>query len=52
MRVMEIPPFSRKIEIPDINHSLRSRLSQTTVLWPNQAIPLLGYMCCPRAFSV
>jgi hypothetical protein len=48
MRVMEIPRFPRKIEIPDINHFLRLRLSQTTVMWPDQAIPLVGYMCWPN----
>jgi hypothetical protein len=45
---MEIPPFPRKIEIRNINHFLIIRLSQTTVMWPNQAIPLLGYMCYPN----
>jgi hypothetical protein len=45
---MEIPPFRRRIEIRDINYLLRSRLSQTTVMWPDQAIPLLAYMCFPN----
>jgi hypothetical protein len=48
MRVMEIPRFPRKIEIPDLDNFIRTRLSQTVVLWPEQAIPLLGYMCCPN----
>jgi hypothetical protein len=48
MRVMEIPPFPRKIEIPDLDDFIRSRLSQTVVMWPDQAIPLLGYMCRPN----
>jgi hypothetical protein len=48
MRLMEIPRFPRKIEITDINHFLRIRLSQTIVMWPDQAIPLLGYMCFPN----
>jgi hypothetical protein len=48
MRVMEIPPFPQTIEICDFNYFLRTRLTQTTVMWPNQAIPLLGYMCYPN----
>ena len=46
MRVMEVPPFPRKIEILAVNHFLRSRLSQTTVLWPDQA---KGCRRAPRA---
>jgi hypothetical protein len=48
MRVMEIPPFPREIEIPDLDYFVRARLSQTVVMWPEQSIPLLGYMCCPN----
>jgi hypothetical protein len=48
VRVMEIPAFPRKIEIPDLNNLFRTRLSQTVVMWPEQAIPLLGYMCYPN----
>jgi hypothetical protein len=48
MRVMEIPPFPRKIKIPDLNNFVRSRLSQTVVMWPEQSIALLGYMCHPN----
>jgi hypothetical protein len=48
MRTMEIPPFPRKIEISDLNDLFRARLSQTVVMWPEQAIPLLGYMCYPN----
>jgi hypothetical protein len=48
MRVMEIPGFPRKIEIPDLHNFIRTRLSQTVVMWPEQAIPLLGYMCYPN----
>ena len=47
MRLMEIRRFPRKIEILDLDNFLRSRLSQTVVMWPEQAIPLLGYMCYP-----
>jgi hypothetical protein len=48
MRVMEIPPFPREIKIADLDYFVRSRLSQTIVLWPEQSISLLGYMCCPN----
>src|SRR5215470_9931138 len=47
MRTMEIPCFPHKIEILDLNNLLTARLSQKVVIWPEQAIPLLGYMCCP-----
>ena len=45
---MEIPGFRRHIEISDLDHFYKSRLSQDVVLWPEQAIPLLGYMCWPN----
>ena len=48
MRVMEIPPFRWKFENADLENLLRSRLSQTLLLWPDQAIPLLGYMGWPN----
>jgi hypothetical protein len=48
MRVMEIPRFPRTIDIPDVENFLRSRLGQTVVMWPDQAIPLLGYMSYPQ----
>jgi hypothetical protein len=48
MRVKELPGFTRKIEIPDLHNFIRTRLSQTVVMWPEQAIPLLGYMCYPN----
>jgi hypothetical protein len=47
MREMEIPPFPRKFANPDLDF-LRQRLSQTIVLWPGQAIPLVGYMAWPN----
>jgi hypothetical protein len=47
MRVMDVPPFPRQIEIADRENLLRTRLSNTLVMWPDQAIPLLGYMCHP-----
>jgi hypothetical protein len=48
MRTMEIPSFPRKIKIRDLSNLFRTRLSQKVVMWPEQAIPLLGYMCYPN----
>jgi hypothetical protein len=48
MRMMEIPPFPRKFENPDLEHFLKARLSQTVVLWPEQAVSLVGYMGWPN----
>jgi hypothetical protein len=48
MRTMRIPPFRHAIEIPDDDDFIRNRLSQRVVMWPDQAIPLVGYMCHPN----
>jgi hypothetical protein len=48
MRGMNIPPFPRKIEIPNLEYFFRTRLSTTVVMWPEQALPLLCYMCFPN----
>ncbi len=48
MRVMEIPSFPRPIEILNLKGLLTARLNEEVVLWPCQAIPLLGYMCHPN----
>jgi len=48
MRTMDILPFPRQAEDLDLNSLFRSRLSQRVVLWPEQALPLLGYMCYPN----
>src|SRR6266403_1502797 len=48
MRVMDIAPFPRQINILDLANFLRNRLSETVLLWPNQGIPLLGYTCHPN----
>jgi hypothetical protein len=48
MRVIDVPPFPRRIEIPDLENFLRTRLSDTIVMWPDQSIVLLGYMCHPN----
>ena len=48
MRGMNIPPFPREIEIRDLETFFRIRLSTTVVMWPDQALPLLCYMCFPN----
>jgi hypothetical protein len=48
MRFMDIPRFELKIEIADFDFFVRSRLSQSTVLKPEQALPLVGYMGWPN----
>src|SRR3974377_2638461 len=48
MRVREILPFPRTIESRDLEKFIRTRLSQTFVMWPAQAIALVGYMCWPN----
>jgi hypothetical protein len=45
---MEIPPFPHRIEIGNLENFIRTRLSQTAVMWPAQAIALVGYMCWPN----
>lgn len=47
MRVMDIPSFPRPIEILDLDTLFTARLNDEIVLWPHQAIPLVGYMCYP-----
>ena len=42
MRFMDIPRFERKIEIPDFDFFVRSRLNQAIVIWPEQAFSLVG----------
>jgi len=49
MRFIDIPNFPESIEITNIEHLLRTRLSQKIVLWPCQAISMLGYMAHPDA---
>jgi hypothetical protein len=48
VRTMSIPPFERKIEIGDFDFFVRSRLAQAVVIWPEQAIPLIGFMAWPN----
>jgi hypothetical protein len=47
VRGINIPPFPRKFENPDLENLFRTRLSTTVVMWPDQALPLLCYMCFP-----
>jgi hypothetical protein len=44
MRYLAITPFEQAIEIPDFEHLIRTRLSQAIVIWPEQALLLIGYM--------
>jgi hypothetical protein len=48
MRIMQIPPFSKAIKITDLGTVIRTRLTHEIVLWPDQAIPLVGYMAWPN----
>ena len=48
MRLMSIPRFKRQIEILDFDFLVRTRLNQAIVIWPEQAIPLAGYMAWPN----
>jgi hypothetical protein len=48
MRVMEIPPFPRTIEITDLESLYRTRLNLTLDLRTSAAIPLLCYMGWPN----
>lgn len=48
MRVMDIPSFPRPIKILDLETLFSARLNETVVMWPRQAIPLLGYMRHPN----
>jgi hypothetical protein len=45
---MDLPSFRDQIEFSDLDNFYKTRLSQDIVLWPEQAIPLLGYMCWPN----
>jgi hypothetical protein len=46
--LLPVPPFPRRIEVLDMENFLRTHLSNTVVMWPDQSLPLLGYMCCPN----
>src|SRR5215475_10055164 len=48
MRTMQIRPFrGQKIQIADPGFLIKDRLIRELVLWPDQALPLVGYMAWP-----
>jgi hypothetical protein len=48
VRLISIPRFKRQIEILDFDFFVRTRLNQAIVIWPEQAVPLAGYMAWPN----
>ena len=48
MRMMDVQAFPKQINIQDIENLLKTRLGGTVVMWPGQAIALLGYMSHPN----
>src|SRR5262245_31909614 len=49
MRTMEIRPFpGSKIQISDLGFLIKERLIQDRVIWPDQALALVGYMAWPN----
>ncbi len=48
MRWMDIPPFPESVAITDIEHLMRTRLSQQLVQRPAQACRLVAYMAQPN----
>lgn len=48
MRWMDIPPFPEPITITDVDHLMRTRLSQQVVQFPAQACRLISYMAQPN----
>jgi hypothetical protein len=48
VRVMECPHFREKFETADLEALFRVRLNEAIVLFPEQAIPLIGYMAWPH----
>jgi hypothetical protein len=48
MRTMQIRPFpGPRNEFKDLGSLIKRRLTDDIVLWPKQAVPLLGYMAWP-----
>jgi hypothetical protein len=45
---MDVPPFPRKIEIPDFENLIRTRLGNAEMVSPRHAIPLVAYLCWPN----
>jgi hypothetical protein len=48
MRIMEIPRFRRAIRVADLETLIKTRLNHEVVIWPDQAVPLVGYMAWPN----
>jgi hypothetical protein len=50
MRAMVIRGFpGSKIQLTDLGWLIKDRVTKDLVLWPNQAVPLVGYMAWPNA---
>jgi hypothetical protein len=49
MRTMKIRPFpGSKTQITDLEFLIKTRLTNDLVLWPDQAVALVGYMAWPN----
>ena len=49
MRTMQIRPFpGSKIQFTDLGYLIKERLMRDLVLWPGQALQLVGYMAWPN----
>jgi hypothetical protein len=49
MRTMQIRPFpGAKMQIADLALLIKARLLRDLVVWPDQAVPLVGYMAWPN----
>jgi hypothetical protein len=49
MRTMQIRPFpGAKMRVTDPGSLIKERLFRDLVLWPDQAVPLVGYMAWPN----
>jgi hypothetical protein len=49
MRALQIPSFpGAQIEITDLGSLIKGRLIDDLVVWPDQAVPLVGYMAWPN----
>jgi len=50
MRTMEIPKFpaSARMQVADLGPFIQSRLLDDVVMWPEQALALVGYMSWPN----
>ena len=49
MRTTQIHPFpGPRVQITDVGSLIKVRLIDDLVVWPNQALPLVGYMAWPN----